>query len=58
MPYLMSSFSLAQYLGKLLNKTAKGEVEVDAGFRYKHLGSFAYIGSENAVAEFAGELFF
>jgi len=42
-----------KYLGKLLNKTAKGEVEVDAGFRYKHLGSFAYIGSENAVAEFA-----
>ena len=43
-----------QYLGKLLNRVANKSVELDTGFHYKHLGSFCFIGSEHAVAEFAG----
>lgn len=42
-----------QYLGKLLNRVANKSVELDTGFHYKHLGSFCFIGSEHAVAEFA-----
>jgi NADH:ubiquinone reductase (non-electrogenic) len=38
----------------LLNKEANKTADLDSGFHYRHLGSFAYIGSEHAVAEFAG----
>lgn len=41
-------------MGKLLNRVANKSVELDTGFHYKHLGSFCFIGSEHAVAEFAG----
>lgn len=49
-----SFLSVSQYLGKLLNRVANKSVELDTGFHYKHLGSFCFIGSEHAVAEFAG----
>jgi len=52
-----------KYLGTLFNKlAAQGTKEADvtkvAGlqpFRYRHLGSFAYVGSHSAVAEFTGQ---
>ncbi len=42
-----------KYLGAALNDLAHGK-PVEEGFKYKHLGSFAYVGSEKAVADFAG----
>jgi hypothetical protein len=41
------------YLGKRLNAMARGETS--GPFRYRHFGSFAYIGSDEAVAEFTSK---
>jgi NADH:ubiquinone reductase (non-electrogenic) len=44
-----------EYLARRFNSLAQGK-EFDHTFRYKHFGSFAYVGSERAVAEFPNKM--
>lgn len=46
------------YLAKLLNLSKGGAIPDEAKpFRYRHLGSLAYIGGDAAVADFTGTFF-
>jgi NADH dehydrogenase FAD-containing subunit len=58
LPFL-PSFAVANqqglYLAKLLNLSKGGAIPDEAKpFRYRHLGSLAYIGGDAAVADFTG----